>query len=311
MVYFDQYNNSLSSNFDGRDIVVCGIYKDNKRNNYNGFYYDDLVGHNSDEGIRIKVGDILKASLVSGQYYELSGFVERGNVKDSNVPLIFNVAEIVGHDKHISKISESDFDLIKSQFDTGLADIRASIRTQLREKKDPRSIIITGNDSIVDKDFFRALGSESKDRYKIIFQRTNISSRTEIIYLFNQLEIEADSYLVFMRGGGSGMDVFEHKELCKKVLELNIPFITAIGHDVNQPYLQKLSDLSFSTPSAFGTFLKELVEQDFMERNNLIRKEQVIKSREDTISLLRVKMKKHYVIIGILIIAILLLLYFR
>ncbi|RAJ19810.1 hypothetical protein [Pedobacter cryoconitis] len=218
----NQYNNSLSSNFDGRDIVVCGIYKDNKRSNYNGFYYDDLIGHNSDEGIRIKIGDILKASLVSGQYYELNGFLERGNVKDSNLPLIFNVAEIVGHDKLISKISESDFDLIKSKFESGLADIRSAIRTQLRENKYPKIVIITGNDSIVDKDFFSALGSENKDRYKIIFQKTNISSRTEIIYLFDQLEIKADNYLVFMRGGGSGIDVFEHKELCKKVLELNV-----------------------------------------------------------------------------------------
>lgn len=64
--------------------------------------------------------------------------------------------------------------------------------------------------------------------------------------------------LVFIKGGGSDLDYFEDIVFCEKIVELNIPFITAIGHtNDNDLLLSQLSDANYNTPTRLGIgFLK-------------------------------------------------------
>ncbi|WP_369077079.1 exodeoxyribonuclease VII large subunit [Mariniflexile litorale] len=48
-------------------------------------------------------------------------------------------------------------------------------------------------------------------------------------------------------------------ELCKKAIELPIPFITGIGHDEDKTLLQRVADMGLSTPTSIGVYLQEIV----------------------------------------------------
>ena len=64
--------------------------------------------------------------------------------------------------------------------------------------------------------------------------------------------------LVFIKGGGNDLDYFEDIVFCEKIVKLNIPFITAIGHtNDNDLLLSQLSDANYNTPTRLGIgFLK-------------------------------------------------------
>jgi exodeoxyribonuclease VII large subunit len=65
--------------------------------------------------------------------------------------------------------------------------------------------------------------------------------------------------LVIARGGGDiETESINRPELAEACLNL-LPFlITALGHKVNTPLLERIADKKFITPTAFGQYLKEI-----------------------------------------------------
>lgn len=65
--------------------------------------------------------------------------------------------------------------------------------------------------------------------------------------------------LVFIKGGGSDLDYFEDIVFCEKIVELGVPFITAIGHtNDNDLLLSQLSDANYNTPTRLGIGFLEI-----------------------------------------------------
>ena len=95
-----------------------------------------------------------------------------------------------------------------------------------------------------------------KEYYNIRQHKCNLSSQTGILEFLDNYDSDL---LVILRGGGSGLDVFNEIALCKRVIELPIPFITSIGHISNKTLLQRVSDKAFSTPTSVGVFLQKVV----------------------------------------------------
>ena len=67
------------------------------------------------------------------------------------------------------------------------------------------------------------------------------------------------------------MQVFDQEDLCRKILEVDVPIITAIGHVRDQTLLERIADKSYGTPSAFGTALQELVTQNKNRKHEVSR----------------------------------------
>jgi len=110
------------------------------------------------------------------------------------------------------------------------------------------------------------------------------------------------SLLVFMRGGGSGLEVFDDMGLCRKTLETGLPFVSAVGHEKDKPALSKLADRSFSTPTAFGYFLRRLAVQVNEEKRKLgVTKNTIklfraeLKAKEDELTSMRAAMQQQQV----------------
>ena len=76
-----------------------------------------------------------------------------------------------------------------------------------------------------------------------------------------QLKLNKENFdgLVFIKGGGSDLDYFEDIVFCEKIVKLNIPFITAIGHtNDNDLLLSQLSDANYNTPTRLGIGFLEI-----------------------------------------------------
>ena len=70
-----------------------------------------------------------------------------------------------------------------------------------------------------------------------------------------RLKIENGNYdgIVFIKGGGSDLKLFDNIEFCENISNLNKPFITAIGHtDDNELLLAQIADKNYSTPTRLG-----------------------------------------------------------
>lgn len=65
--------------------------------------------------------------------------------------------------------------------------------------------------------------------------------------------------LVFIKGGGNNMKIFEDIDFCEEIVKLNIPFITAVGHtDDNELLLSQVANINYSTPTRLGVELLKL-----------------------------------------------------
>ena len=64
--------------------------------------------------------------------------------------------------------------------------------------------------------------------------------------------------IVFIKGGGNNMKIFEDIDFCEEIVNLNTPFITAVGHtDDNELLLSQAANINYSTPTRLGVeFLK-------------------------------------------------------
>lgn len=70
--------------------------------------------------------------------------------------------------------------------------------------------------------------------------------------------------LVFVRGGGdsSGLRPWDDKELVLAILSKGLPYYTAIGHSDKIMLADQWSDESFTTPTAFGDALGQILEEE-------------------------------------------------
>lgn len=273
---FDLYVTALQSNFDNTPLTLQGFYQDNQGKMYGNFYYDYLRDK-TDNRVTIRVSQDIKAALQNDAFYLLSGYVNRGKInKDSSIAILFHVTKIEKHEKDVQLISEKEYDLIKNRYDTGLFNIESYLQKKLFRYECPRILLVTGNESVVLGDFHDQLGDT--EAYKLVIERINLSSQTEIREL---LAATSDcDLLAVVRGGGSGLNLFDDPELCRHIIGLNTPFVTAIGHQSDKTLLEKVADKSFATPSAFGAFLKDLARDDYERKTQLHEKERLIESLE-------------------------------
>ena len=114
------------------------------------------------------------------------------------------------------------------------------------------------------KEMEKYFGFSTESDQNII--RVNFSNKKIVISEINK-KIEAAKknnllydYLVFVKGGGQNMSIFNDTEFCDNIINLKIPFITAVGHsDDDCRLLCLLSDIDLITPTELGkTLISEI-----------------------------------------------------
>jgi len=272
------YANSLSSTLDGQLIVVEGFFSDNNNKLYGQYYYDEIISKEKQHKITIQITQSLKSKLSSGSYYNFQGYISRGQSldNDSRLKVYFRVTKILEFKEDIQLITKVEYDIVQARFERDFPLINDILIDKIQKKQKPILDVVTGIQSTSKDDYLGQL--PDYNYYEIRHHKCNLSSIDELLNFLNSHDFRDTDLLIILRGGGSGLEVFNDIELCKKAIELPIPFITGIGHDADKTLLEKVADKGFSTPTAVGAFLQSIVN---------IHKERMmlIKTKDDEINI--------------------------
>ena len=263
------YCDSINTKFDSKVLPLTGFYRRIGSKAYNGIYYDALFSKESGLSLTLLVSEEQREQLTDGKNYTVRGYINRFKKfdKGANINLQFKALKIDGENKEVQLVKEEEYDLLKTRFERGFIDIKSLILERFEEGFKTRIAIITGQESIVDKDFDSQFSDHGK--YHIEFFRTNLSNATSLAEYLETEDFTEYDILAFMRGGGTGLDIFNDDRLCQTILDIKLPFITALGHQDDLVMLSKIADKNLATPSALGTFLQN-IGREYDEKMSLI-----------------------------------------
>lgn len=287
------YNNSISTSFDQQLINLEGFYQANSKD-YNGSFYDTLYDENKQDKLTILLNGNQRNKLTPGSYYKLQGYLNRysRSRRDGSFQLVYKVTRILDQLDEHQFISKEEFDLVRGRFDKAVVDIQNRLLMILRKNRNPSISIITGASSIVDKDCMSQLNGVSC--FDLSFHRTSMSNATNVLKAIKQQERESPDLIVCMRGGGEGLEVFNDLKLSKEILALQIPFATAIGHKADLTSLERIADMGFATPTAFGSFLNKVAHIYESEVEESIKNRSEIQNLKKEIDGLKLSQDKVY-----------------
>lgn len=261
------FSNSLTSPLLNKPFFVKGIYKKGKGVNYNGMYYDVLKDEFSDNNITLVIPEKLRFELKEGQAIEAQAFLsKRLSTAIGRIDLILTVSDLLSRkEKEVNEEDVKAMELLQQKAKIGYKDADGLIRSRLYEQRRVSVTIIIGTTAIIDNDIKYQL-KDAVLVYDIRYVKVNLTRVADIIQAMQDND-ETD-ILVISRGGGENMQIFDSLELSQQVLTLKPVFVTAIGHAVDEPLLQKLADKHFITPTALGQYFYDLYNRTLDEFNN-------------------------------------------
>jgi exodeoxyribonuclease VII large subunit len=137
-------------------------------------------------------------------------------------------------------------------------------------------LIITSATGAALQDFIYNLeNNKSKVNYDIIdVVVQGVDCPSNICQVLEKVKNDELSYdlVIIMRGGGSFADLFgfSQPELIESVYNFNLPVLSAIGHQVDNPLLDLIADISTPTPSLAGQFIVDH-NKKYLEKLETIR----------------------------------------
>jgi exodeoxyribonuclease VII large subunit len=148
-------------------------------------------------------------------------------------------------------------------------------------KKNPSQVIkniliITSENGAALQDFIYNLeNNKSKVNYDIVdVVVQGIDCPKNICKVLEQIKLDELYYdlVIIMRGGGSFSDLFgfSQPELIESVYNFNLPVLSAIGHQVDNPLLDFIADITTPTPSLAAQFIIDHNKKYIEKLDNLI-----------------------------------------
>jgi exodeoxyribonuclease VII large subunit len=137
-------------------------------------------------------------------------------------------------------------------------------------------LIITSASGAALQDFVYNLeNNKSKVNYDIIdVVVQGVDCPGNICKVLEQVKTDELEYdlVIIMRGGGSFADLFgfSQPELIESIYNFNLPVLSAIGHQVDNPLLDLIADISTPTPSLAGQFIVDH-NKKYLEKLETIR----------------------------------------
>lgn len=250
-------------------LRVRGQYHDRRGRNYSGSYYDQLRDEISGHMLTIRLPEKLKALMQGGRRYVLSGLLEKKIYSPSaeiGIQLCFAVTNLVSEQPFAADPAAAErTDLLGAKADRGFRPVDAIIKQRFKARQIPRLAFVFGTSAVIDQDVMSALG-KARYLYHIKVLRVSLIDKRAIISVLQELDRGKDFDLIgIVRGGGWRLEIFDDLELARVVVNLQTPLVTAIGHEVDRTFVDRIADRRFSTPTDLGRVLCELAREAFME----------------------------------------------
>lgn len=245
-----EYLKSIVSN---KKVKVTGEVSQPKYSN--GHLYFTLKDDtNNLKSIIWKFKNINKESLVEGQKVTLECKLDFYGGSGS---LNLIVEKIITNDGQGELFIK--YEQIKKEFED------KGYFLQLRKKQLPtilkNILVITSENGAALQDFIYNLeNNKSLINYDIVdVVVQGIDCPKNICEILHQLKNDNTSYdlVIITRGGGSFSDLFgfSQRELIQSVYDFHLPVLSAIGHQVDNPLLDLVSDVFMPTPSLAAQFI--------------------------------------------------------
>jgi len=240
-------------------IGLRGIYLATGKMPYSGFYYDQLKDEASDYAMQLVVPALIRNQLTNNKTIEVICYINKKAEKDGSVRLLANVTDLVTQSQN--KYTEEEIHTLEIQQKkaaTGFRDLDSFIKNCIYENRKPNLNIIIGKSAVIQHDIIDQM-SEAGSLYNINFIQTTITSLTEMLSAIQASNKPEVDIIVIARGGGDiEFETINKPELAEACLNLKPFLVTALGHKVNTPLLERIADKKFITPTAFGQYLKEI-----------------------------------------------------
>lgn len=274
----------------GTVIEVTGVYYDQKKPSYStrkfgDIFYDRLKDCKTDDVITLLVPVDKKALLTDGHTYKLACLTQYKTKTECTADLHLHVLDVISQGEAVN--TQKQQTLKRKGEILQIFHARTQINTSvllkeiIRKNERPVIALVMGKTSETLRDIRSAIGGYW-DKY--IFEEfpINIKSEQEIIGALQKInENKSIHAAVIFRGGGASEDltVFDSLEIAEASLKLNCSLLNAIGHADNEPFIQRISNRSFITPTDFGYYLKDIFT-DSGKEEDLSHKEREISSEQ-------------------------------
>ena len=244
-------------------VRVEGIFAGfNHDREYAGRRYGRLLDPNDGTtSITLRIPKLLVPEFVGreGAVFTLFG-VPYWDIKPEfgRAEVVLDVREVEGVDSSALLLEEKAL-LIDEKLKKGWRDVERILRESIASGRKPRVCIFVGETAVVDADVLRALGEE-RENYELEIRRVSFTDRNFLMEALRGADAEGFDLIAVVRGGGSGLEVFDDTELAGAVISLETPVVTALGHAEDLHFLDRVADRYFITPTDLGRFLAEVSE---------------------------------------------------
>jgi exodeoxyribonuclease VII large subunit len=240
-------------------IGLRGVYYATGQRPYSGFYYDQLKDEASDYSIQLIVPALVRNQLTDNKTIEVICYITKKAEKDGTVRLLATVTDLINQTQNKYTSEEiRTLEIQQKKSEKGFRDLDSFIKNCIYDDRKPNINIIIGRTAVIHHDIIDQM-SEAGSLYNINFIPTNISSITEMVSAIQSSNTQDVDILVIARGGGDiDNESINKPELAEACLSLHPFLVTALGHKVNTPLLERIADKKFITPTAFGQYLKEI-----------------------------------------------------
>lgn len=271
-----EINSFIKESFDNssflRNISIKGEISNFKGANKNGNYYFKLIDENSS----------IQCVIFKFQSYELNT-----NFKDGDKVILYGSVSVYlqggCYQLIVNKIEfqgEGDILLAKKKLIEKLEKEGLFSKPKKPIPLYPNKIaVIVGKNSAayadIKSNIFKRWKLTKVDFYFSLVQ--GIKAVDDIINKVSKINSLKYDLIIIARGGGSNEDlsVFDNEKIVRAFSNLNIPFISAIGHEINKSILDMISDKYVSTPTE-AAIVSVPDSNDI--KNNLLNAQIIIKS---------------------------------
>ena len=251
-------------------VVLEGEYLQVGTKDYRGVWYDALKSMYSHHKLTIIIPTQLRSILSPGDIVRLSGTVEKTLSDEGMVKLSFRVSDY--HGKREKELTENEKNIIRLQSiksEQGYRNVDAILSNLLYQgQRRPKVALLYAESSITNHDFQSGVQSAGSS-IDFTQETTSFAQIPSFISKLQSIDSMGYDILCIVRGGGSGIEeVFNNADLATAIIELKTPTISAIGHQVDNPLVCKVTDKNIGTPSLLGQYFKDTVEKITSERTS-------------------------------------------
>ena len=246
-------------------VVIEGVYQKVGSKAYNGgvWWYDEVKSQYDNSKLKAMVPTGIRSQIEAGEVVQLSGTIMKTvNDYDGKIELMLRVSSLLGKsEKEVSEEELEQLKLLQEKASQGSKPVDTLLETLLfNEERQPRIALVYAEGSITDADFRAGVQAASS---AIEFQefRQSFNDLQGFGELMGEIDRNGYDLACVVRGGGSGLEVFDQSKMASAVLRMATPVVTAIGHEKDMPLICKLSDRNIGTPSLLGQYFKDMVEE--------------------------------------------------